>query len=171
LIEEERLVGPTLGADSIARGVQATLVALVAVLIFAVVYYRVSGTFAAVALVANLVLLIGVMSLFEATLTLPGLAGVALTVGMAIDANVIIFERIREEIRGGKAPRAAIGTGFSKAFWTILDANLTTLLAALVLYEYGTGPIKGFAVSLSIGIVTSVAMPPGERTSPASVAV
>ena len=156
-IEEERLVGPTLGADSIARGVQATLVALVAVLIFAVVYYRVSGTFAAVALVANLVLLIGVMSLFEATLTLPGLAGVALTVGMAIDANVIIFERIREELRAGKTPRAAIHTGFNRAFWTIMDSNLTTLITALVLYEYGTGPIKGFAVSLSIGIVTSVA--------------
>ncbi len=156
-IEEERLVGPALGADSIARGVRATLVALVAVLIFAVVYYRVSGTYAAVALVGNLVLLIGVMSLFEATLTLPGLAGVALTVGMAIDANVIIFERIREELRAGKIPRAAIHTGFNRAFWTIMDSNLTTLITALVLYEYGTGPIKGFAVSLSIGIVTSVA--------------
>ncbi len=156
-IEEERLVGPTLGADSIERGVEATLVALVAVLIFAVVYYRVSGTFAAFALVANLVLLIGVMSLFEATLTLPGLAGVALTVGMAIDANVIIFERIREELRAGKTPRASIHTGFNRAFWTIMDSNLTTLITALVLYEYGTGPIKGFAVSLSIGIVTSVA--------------
>jgi protein-export membrane protein SecD len=102
-------------------------------------------------------MLIGVMSLFEATLTLPGLAGVALTVGMAIDANVIIFERIRDELRAGKTPRTAIHTGFNRAFWTIMDSNLTTLITALVLYEYGTGPIKGFAVSLSIGIVTSVA--------------
>ena len=156
-IEEERLVGPTLGADSIARGIQATLVALVVVLAFAVVYYRLSGIFAAVALLANLVMLIGVMSLFEATLTMPGLAGVALTVGMAIDANVIIFERIRDELREGKTPRTAIHTGFNRAFWTIMDSNLTTLITALVLYEYGTGPIKGFAVSLSIGIVTSVA--------------
>jgi preprotein translocase subunit SecD len=156
-IEEERLVGPTLGADSIARGVQATLVALVVVLTFAVVYYRLSGVFAAVALLANLAMLIGVMSLFEATLTMPGLAGVALTVGMAIDANVIIFERIRDELRLGKTPRTAIHTGFNRAFWTIMDSNLTTLITALVLYEYGTGPIKGFAVSLSIGIVTSVA--------------
>jgi len=156
-IEEERLVGPTLGADSIARGIQATLVALVVVFAFAVVYYRLSGVFAAVALVVNLVLLIGVMSLFEATLTMPGLAGVALTVGMAIDANVLIFERIRDELRAGKTPRTAIQTGFNRAFWTIMDSNLTTLITALVLYEYGTGPIKGFAVSLSIGIVTSVA--------------
>jgi preprotein translocase subunit SecD len=96
------------------------------------------------------------MSLFEATLTLPGIAGIVLTVGMAVDANVIIFERIREELQAGKTPRGAIGTGFNKALWTILDANITTLITALVLYEYGTGPIKGFAVTLSIGIVTSV---------------
>jgi preprotein translocase subunit SecD len=97
------------------------------------------------------------MSLFEATLTMPGVAGIVLTVGMAIDANVIIFERIREELREGKTPRAAIHTGFNRAFWTILDANLTTLITALVLYEYGTGPIKGFAVTLAIGLITSVA--------------
>jgi preprotein translocase subunit SecD len=156
-IEEERLVGPTLGADSIARGFQASLLALGATLIFAVIYYRLSGVYAAMAMVANLLMLLGVMSLFEATLTMPGLAGIALTVGMAIDANVIIFERIREELRAGKTPRAAIHTGFNRAFWTIMDSNLTTLITALVLYEYGTGPIKGFAVSLSIGIVTSVA--------------
>jgi preprotein translocase subunit SecD len=156
-IEEERLVGPTLGADSIARGFQASLLALAATLVFAVAYYRISGAYAAVAMVANLLMLIGVMSLFEATLTMPGIAGIALTVGMAIDANVIIFERIREELRAGKTPRASIHTGFNRAFWTIMDSNLVTLFTALVLYEYGTGPIKGFAVSLSIGIVTSVA--------------
>ena len=156
-IEEERLVGPTLGADSILRGFQASVLALAATLVFAVVYYRLSGVYASVALVANLLMLLGLMSLFEATLTMPGVAGIVLTVGMAIDANVIIFERIREELRGGKTPRAAIHTGFNRAFWTILDANLTTLITALVLYEYGTGPIKGFAVTLAIGLITSVA--------------
>ncbi len=105
---------------------------------------------------ANLVLLVGLMSLFEATLTLPGIAGLVLTVGMAVDANVIIFERIREELRSGKAVRAAIATGFQKATWTVLDANLTTLFTAVILFRFGTGPIKGFAVTLSIGIVTSV---------------
>jgi preprotein translocase subunit SecD len=155
-IEEERLVGPTLGADSIARGFQAAVLALAASLVFAVAYYRLSGVYAAVALVANLLMLLGIMSLFEATLTMPGVAGIVLTVGMAIDSNVIIFERIRDELREGKTPRAAIHTGFNRAFWTIMDANLTTLITALVLYEYGTGPIKGFAVTLSIGLVTSV---------------
>jgi preprotein translocase subunit SecD len=128
----------------------------VLVLLFTVVYYRLSGAYAGVALLANLLMLLGVMSLFEATLTLPGIAGIVLTVGMAVDANVIIFERIREELQSGKTPRGAIGTGFNKALWTVLDANITTLITALVLYEFGTGPIKGFAVTLSIGIVTSV---------------
>ncbi|MCH2170900.1 protein translocase subunit SecD [Myxococcota bacterium] len=155
-ILEERSIGPALGADSIERGVRASILGLVLVVIFVVVYYRLSGVYAAIALFANLMLLIGVMSLFEATLTLPGLAGIVLTVGMAVDANVIIFERIREELRSDKTPRAAVATGFSKAVWTILDANITTLLTALVLFEYGTGPIKGFAVTLSIGVVTSV---------------
>ena len=155
-IEEERTVGPALGADSIARGRDASILGFSLILVFVVLYYRVSGLYAGVALMANLVLLIGVMSLFHATLTLPGLAGVVLTVGMAVDANVIIFERIREELRTGKAPRPAIKTGFDKALWTILDANITTLITALVLYEFGTGPIKGFAVTLSIGVVTSV---------------
>jgi preprotein translocase subunit SecD len=104
----------------------------------------------------NLVLIVGVMSMFEATLTLPGLAGIVLTVGMAVDANVLVFERIREELRGGRTPRTAIAAGFNKAAWTILDANVTTLISALVLYQYGTGPIKGFGVTLSIGVVTSV---------------
>ena len=156
VIEEERTVGPALGADSIRSGVNAMIVGLVLVVLFTCVYYRLSGVYACVALFANLMLLMGVMSLFEATLTLPGMAGLVLTVGMAVDDNVIIFERIREELRLGKTPRAAVSTGFSKAYWTIMDANITTLGTALVLYNYGTGPIKGFAVTLSVGIVTSV---------------
>ncbi len=155
-IEEERTVGPALGADSIRRGVQASMVGLIVIIVFIVGYYRLAGGYASLALLANLVLLIGVMSLFEATLTLPGIAGIVLTVGMAVDANVIIFERIREELRGGKQPRAAVATGFNKAFWTIMDANITTLITAIVLFEFGTGPIKGFAVTLSVGVVTSV---------------
>jgi preprotein translocase subunit SecD len=126
------------------------------VLVFVMIYYRVSGSYASFALLANLVMLVGLMSLFEATLTLPGIAGLVLTVGMAVDANVIIFERIREELRGGRAVKAAIATGFSKATWTVLDANITTLITAVILFQYGTGPIKGFAVTLSVGIVTSV---------------
>lgn len=156
VIEEERTIGPALGQDSIDSGARACMVGFGLILIFAMVYYRMSGVYAAIALTVNLILLIGLMSLFEATLTLPGIAGLVLTVGMAVDANVIIFERIREELRLGKSVRAAIATGFEKARWTILDANITTLFTALVLFEYGTGPIKGFAVTLSIGIVTSV---------------
>ena len=156
VIEEERSVGPALGQDSIDRGTRAVLLGLLLILAFAVGYYRLSGGYACLALLANLVLLIGVMSGFEATLTLPGIAGLVLTVGMAVDANVIIFERIREELRSGKAVRAAINSGFGKALWTVLDANLTTLITALILFQFGTGPIKGFAVTLSIGIITSV---------------
>jgi preprotein translocase subunit SecD len=156
VIEEERTVGPALGADSIRRGVLAMVVGLAVILVFTSIYYQLSGLYAGVALIVNLLMLIGIMSMFEATLTLPGLAGIVLTIGMAIDANVVIFERIREELRASKTPRAAISTGFSKTFWTIMDANITTLGTAIVLYNYGTGPIKGFAVTLSIGIVTSV---------------
>jgi len=156
VIEEERTVGPALGADSIRRGVRAMIVGLAMIVLFTTLYYRLSGLYACAALAMNLLMLVGVMSMFEATLTLPGLAGMVLTVGMAVDANVIIFERIREELRANKTPRAAISTGFSKAFWTIMDANITTLGTAIVLYNYGTGPIKGFAVTLSIGVVTSV---------------
>jgi preprotein translocase subunit SecD len=156
VIEEERTVGPALGADSIARGLRASALGLALIVVFIGLYYRMSGGYASIALLANLALLLGMMSLFEATLTLPGIAGIVLTVGMAVDANVIIFERIREELRGGKLPRAAVATGFNKAFWTIMDANITTLITALVLFEYGTGPIKGFAVTLSVGVVTSV---------------
>ena len=158
VIEEERTVGPALGADSIRRGFRASVTGLLLVVVSTIFYYRRAGVFASVTLATNLLLIIGLMSLPElpATLTLPGIAGLVLTVGMAIDANVIIFERIREELRTGKLPRAAVDTGFAKARWTILDANITTLITALVLYEFGTGPIKGFAVTLSIGIVTSV---------------
>jgi len=156
VIEEERTVGPALGADSIQRGLRASALGFALIVVFVGVYYRMSGGYAAIALLANLAFLLGVMSLFRATLTLPGIAGIVLTVGMAVDANVIIFERIREELRGGKTPRAAIATGFNRAYWTIMDANITTLITAIVLFEYGTGPIKGFAVTLSIGVVTSV---------------
>jgi preprotein translocase subunit SecD len=156
VIEEERTIGPALGQDSIDAGVRASIVGLLLVVAFAIGYYRLSGGYASVALACNLIMLVGLMSLFDATLTLPGIAGLVLTVGMAIDANVIIYERIREELRAGRQPRAAIAAGFNKATWTILDANITTLITALVLFEYGTGPIKGFAVTLSIGILTSV---------------
>jgi len=155
-IEEERTVGPALGAESIRRGVNASIVGLLLVAAFAIWYYRLAGVYATIALIANMIMLIGIMSMTRATLTMPGIAGLVLTLGMAIDANVIIYERIREELAVGKSPRAAIRTGFNKALWTILDAQITTLLVALVLYQYGTGPIKGFAVSLSIGIFTSV---------------
>jgi preprotein translocase subunit SecD len=156
VIEEERSIGPALGQDSIDSGVRASGIGLIVVLVFSVFYYRRSGVYAGVALIGNLILLVGLMSLFDATLTLPGIAGLVLTVGMAIDANVIIFERIREELRAGKQVRTAIATGFSRAVWTILDANITTLITAVVLFQFGTGPIKGFAVTLSVGILTSV---------------
>jgi preprotein translocase subunit SecD len=155
-IEEERTIGPALGADSIRAGSIASAVALVAVVAFMVVYYRLSGVYASIALAVNVLLLLALLSLGRATLTMPGIAGLILTMGMAVDANVLIFERIREELRSGRTPRAAIAAGFDRAFWTILDSNLTTLIAAIVLFQYGTGPIKGFAVTLAVGIVTSV---------------
>lgn len=153
---EERTVGPSLGHDSVVRGVRAAVAGMVVVLIFMLVYYKRSGLNANVALIFNLLILMGAMAYFGATLTLPGIAGVILTIGMAVDANVLIFERIREELRVGKTVRSAIETGFSRAFGTILDANLTTLIAALFLFQFGTGPVKGFAVTLSIGITASV---------------
>ena len=153
---EERTVGPSLGHDSVVRGVRAAVAGLLAVMLFMLVYYRLSGLNANVALILNIIILLGAMAFFGATLTLPGIAGVILTIGMAVDANVLIFERIREELRVGKTVRAAIDTGFARAFGTILDANLTTLIAALFLFNFGTGPIKGFAVTLSIGILASV---------------
>jgi len=153
---EERTVGPSLGHDSVVRGVRAAVAGLFVVMIFMLIYYRLSGLNANVALILNLIILLGVMAYFGATLTLPGIAGVILTIGMAVDANVLIFERIREELRVGKTVRAAIDTGFARAFGTILDANLTTLIAALFLFNFGTGPVKGFAVTLSIGILASM---------------
>ena len=155
-ILEERTVGASLGADSIASGKIAAVIGLVAVVIFILVSYGLFGIFANLALAVNIALIVGVLSLLQATLTLPGIAGIVLTIGMAVDANVLIFERIREEARAGKSVIAAIDSGYSRALGTILDANITTFIAALVLFWLGSGPIRGFAVTLSIGIVTSV---------------
>ena len=153
---EERTVGPSLGHDSVVRGVRAIVAGMILVMLFMVIYYKLSGVNAVLALILNLVLLMGAMAYFGATLTLPGIAGVLLTVGMAVDANVLIFERIREELKVGKTVRAAVDTGFGRAFGTILDANITTLIAALFLFQFGTGPVKGFAVTLTIGILASM---------------
>jgi len=153
---EERTVGPSLGWDSIRKGVIAAIIGLLAVLIFMPIYYKWAGLNADVALILNMVIILGVLAYFRATLTLPGIAGLILTIGMSVDANVLIFERIREELRLGKTVRSAVDVGFNKAFWTIFDANLTTLIAALFLFQFGTGPIKGFAVTLSIGIIASM---------------
>lgn len=155
-IVEERTVGPSLGRDNIKQGFESVLIGFVLVLAFMIVYYRLFGLIACGALFANLVLMVAVLSLLQATLTLPGVAGIVLTVGMAVDANVLIFERIREEIRNGNTPQASIHVGYDRALSTILDANITTLIAAVVLFNFGTGPIKGFAVTLSIGIITSM---------------
>ncbi|MFV2031845.1 MAG: protein translocase subunit SecD [Gammaproteobacteria bacterium] len=156
LIVEERTVGPSLGQENINRGFKSVVIGFVAVLIFMAIYYRAFGLVADLALTLNLVLMLAVLSLLQATLTLPGIAGIVLTVGMAVDANVLIFERIREELRLGNTPQASIYAGYEKAFGTITDANITTLIAAVILFGFGTGPIQGFAVTLSIGIVTSM---------------
>jgi len=155
-IIEERTVGPTLGQDNIDRGFQSMLLGLSLVLVFMAVYYRGFGLVANVALTFNVVLIVALLSVLQATLTLPGIAGIVLTVGMAVDANVLIFQRIREEIANGNSPHASISAGYDKAFSTIADASITTLIAAIVLFSFGTGPIKGFAVTLSIGILTSM---------------
>ena len=155
-ILEERTVGPGLGADSIAAGKIASIVGLVLVVIFMVLTYGMFGLFADVALFVNMVLILGGLSLLQATLTLPGIAGIVLTIGMAVDANVLVFERIKEEVKGGRTPISAIDAGYSRAITTIIDANLTTLIAALILFYLGSGPVRGFAVTLSIGIVTSM---------------
>ena len=155
-IVEERTIGPSLGQANIDRGFLSVLLGFALVLAFMPFYYRTFGWVANAALSINLVLIIAVLSLFQATLTLPGVAGIVLTVGMAVDANVLIFERIREELRNGNSPQASIHVGYDKAFSTIVDANITTLIAALVLFNFGTGPIKGFAITLSIGILTSM---------------
>ncbi len=155
-IIEERTVGPSLGEQNILQGLQSVTVGFVLVLIFMIVYYRLFGLVANLALALNLVLIVAVLSAIQATLTLPGVAGIVLTVGIAVDANVLIFERIREELRNRNTPQNSIRVGYERAFSTIVDANITTLIAAIVLFNFGTGPIKGFAVTLSIGIVTSM---------------
>lgn len=153
---EERTVGPSLGRDSIEKGFKSTLVAGLVVVLFMILYYRFSGLIADAALLLNIVFIMAGLAFFGATLTLPGIAGIILTIGMAVDANVLIYERIREELRLGKPPRAAIEAGYARAWITILDSNVTTLIAGLVLFQFGTGPIRGFAVTLSIGIVASM---------------
>ena len=155
-IIEERTVGPSLGQDNIDKGFDSVAIGFVLILIFMAIYYKIFGLFADIALGLNLVLIVAMLSLLQATLTLPGIAGIVLTVGMAVDANVLIFERIREEIRNGNSPQASIHSGYEKAFSTIADANITTLIAALMLFSFGTGPIQGFAVTLSLGIISSM---------------
>ncbi len=155
-ILEERTVGPSLGQDSIDKGTWASIIAGILVLLFMMAYYKFTGIIADIALALNMLLLLGVMVAFKATLTLPGIAGIVLTIGMAVDANVLIDERIKEELRLNKTPRAAIEAGYKKAFLTIFDSNVTTLVAALFLFGFGTGPVKGFAVTLTIGIMVSM---------------
>ena len=153
---EERTIGPSLGQDNINRGFQAILIGLAMVVLFMIFYYKGFGLIANFGLLINLTLVMALLSLLQASLTLPGIAGIVLTVGMAVDANVLIFERIKEEIRNGNSPQASITAGYQKAFGTIADANITTLIAALVLFTFGTGPIKGFAITLTLGIITSM---------------
>ncbi|MCH8347112.1 MAG: protein translocase subunit SecD [Proteobacteria bacterium] len=155
-LEDQRSVGPDLGADSVAAGKMAAIIGFVAVMGFIILSYGRFGLAANLALIINMVLIAGVLSLLGATLTLPGIAGIVLTIGMAVDANVLVFERIREEIKLGNPPMAAVSNGYSRAMTTILDANITTLIAAIIMFQYGTGPVRGFAVTLSIGIITSV---------------
>jgi preprotein translocase subunit SecD len=155
-IVEQRTVGPSLGADNIERGVNALILGLVVTFIFMAIYYQAFGMVANIVLLTNVVLLAALLSMLQASLSLPGIAGIVLTVGMAVDANILIFERIREELRNGVSPHAAIGAGFEKAFSAIADSNITTLIAGVVLFTFGTGPVRGFAVVLSLGIVTSM---------------
>ncbi|MGR8920234.1 MAG: protein translocase subunit SecD [Gammaproteobacteria bacterium] len=155
-IIEERTVGPSLGQDNIDQGLESVIIGMLGVLIFMALYYKVFGLVANLALVLNLVLIVALLSMIQATLTLPGIAGIVLTVGMAVDANVLIFQRIREELANGNSPQMSINAGYDKAFSTIADANITTFIAAVVLFSFGTGPVKGFAVTLSLGIATSM---------------
>ncbi|HOV43853.1 MAG TPA: protein translocase subunit SecD, partial [Syntrophothermus lipocalidus] len=149
-------VGPTLGSDSLAKSIKAGIIGLLAILIFMIGYYRLPGFLADISLVVYSMLVLGVMALGKFTLTLPGIAGFLLSIGMAVDANIIIYERLKDELRAGKTLLAAVDAGFKRAFWTIFDSNLTTLIAAVILMYFGIGPIKGFAVTLAIGIVTSM---------------
>ncbi len=153
---EERTVGPSLGADSIRHGLQASVVSLIVVMMFMVFYYRVSGVNAVVALLLNLVILLAALAYFGAVLTLPGIAGVILTIGMGVDSNVLVFERVREELRAGKAPVTAVDAGFKRAFLTIIDTHVTTVVSAVFLFVFGTGPVRGFAVTLTIGLISNV---------------
>jgi len=153
---EERTVGPSLGADSIRHGMYASLTSLIVVLIFMLLYYRSAGANAVIALLLNLLILLAALAYFTAVLTLPGIAGVILTIGMGVDSNVLIFERIREELRAGKSPVSAVDLGFKRAFLTIIDTHVTTVVSAIFLFLFGTGPIKGFAVSLTIGLVANL---------------
>jgi preprotein translocase subunit SecD len=153
---EERTVGPSLGADSIRKGVISTAAGALAVFIFMLIYYRLSGAIADLALLLNLAILLAAMAWFQATLTLPGIAGIVLTIGMAVDTNILIFERIREEFRLGKTVRSAIDAGFQRAFTTVIDTHVTVVVSGIILYQFGTGPVKGFAVTLMIGIVASL---------------
>jgi len=153
---EERTVGPSLGADSIRHGVQASVLSLVVVMLFMLFYYRFSGGNAVLALILNLIILLAVLALFGAVLTLPGIAGVILTIGMGVDSNVLVFERVREELRNGKSPGSAVDAGFDKAFVTIIDTHVTTVVSAFFLFLFGTGPIRGFAISLTIGLIANV---------------
>jgi preprotein translocase subunit SecD len=155
-ILEERTVGPSLGTDSIRKGLTSMCVGGILVILFMIVYYKGSGLIADIALILNIIMIAAGLAGFQATLTLPGIAGIILTIGMAVDANVLIFERIREEMGIGKTPRAAVDAGYDRATLTILDANVTTLIAALVLFQFGTGPVKGFAVTLSLGVLSSL---------------
>jgi len=155
-IAEERTVGPSLGKDSIRQGITSFIVGGSLVVLFMLVYYKFAGVLADMALILNVLYLVALLAAFQATLTLPGLAGIVLTLGMAVDANVLINERIREELRLGKTPRAAIDNGYERALPAILDSNITTFLSGLILFQFGSGPIKGFAVTLCIGIVTTV---------------
>ena len=156
-IVEERTIGPSLGAQNVEQGLQASFWGLMVVVVFMIIYYRKFGIIADIALIANIVLLVGLMSLLPgATLTMPGIAGIVLAVGMSVDANVLIFERIKEEIRNGRPIQQAINEGYNGAFSSIFDANLTTILTAVALYAVGTGPIKGFAITLSLGIAISM---------------
>jgi preprotein translocase subunit SecD len=153
---EERTVGPSLGADSISHGVQASVLSLLVVMLFMLFYYRISGGNAVLALILNLIILMAALAYFGAVLTLPGIAGVILTIGMGVDSNVLVFERIREELRNGKSPGSAVETGFDKAFLTIIDTHVTTVVSAFFLFLFGTGPIRGFAITLTIGLIANV---------------
>ena len=155
-IVEQRTIGPSLGQDNIERGVRALLIGMLATFVWMVMYYRAFGMVANTVLLSNVVLLAALLSLLQASLSLPGIAGIVLTVGMAVDANILIYERIREELRNGMSPHAAINAGFEKAFSSIADSNVTTLIAGVVLFMFGTGPVRGFAVVLSLGILTSM---------------